>query len=55
MLEDNQEGTTMTDINLKLKQWSCYEVTPKGCIFYTERDFKVFVPNRILKKVTING
>ena len=43
------------DIVLKLKNYSCYQISKSGVWFYTERGFKVFVPKRILKRINIKG
>ena len=41
----------MKDIPLKLKSFGCYMANSKGCHFYTEHGFKIFVPKAILKKI----
>ena len=38
-------------IPLKLKLLICYKRTKQGVWFYTEHNFKVFIPNKIFDRV----
>ena len=40
-----------TELNLRLKPYGCYSKTSKGVFLHMDHDFRVFVPNKILKKV----
>lgn len=36
---------------LKLKSWGCYEINKRGVWFYTDNNFKMFVPKNIIRKL----
>ena len=40
------------EIKLKLKCFGCFEVVDTGVYFYTEQNFKIFVPTYMLENIS---